>query len=490
MKNSTRTFGAAFLSASMLLGVAPGIAQAAPAKPTSAISKFAAQNQNTLGAATSAEQCFANGTCAQDFENGMVTWNLRNGAHALTDPSEVQAFRTAGGAEKFGAIEGGSWKSPYCGSSVTTYDGTTRWMVVVDQKTQAGSFIDLNTAEANQWKKNRLKSRACIPNNAVVVENPSTPAEPENPTTPENSGTGYTVDFAAATAKAYEPYSRAAVNMPATAPTGSFTQLNDRYYVDVNEHVAYIYDIHTQYVNMMDIRVYNEWAKDPEIFGAPLEYGSHVIGDGRGGDRYNYIISLTQRADGKYLYITGRGTASLEYSVSNDPSYEVGIEHHVIDNEPPFEPIDPAQIDWSKANYYPQHNALVYQDGPTAVIIAAVSSQDPTPAPDAKAYRSNWLGFMALQTDRFNWNQYSDWGWGSQWGSAPTEASMLGLPVAEATTVVEDGVTYELQEFEGGSIRWKVATDPDGNYADPAQITLKPEVQAEYDRLWKEAMNL
>lgn len=97
---------------------------------------------------------------------------------------------------------------------------------------------------------------------------------------------------------------------------------------------------------------------------------------------------------------------------------------------------------------------------------------------------------MALQTDRFNWNQYSDWGWGSQWGSAPTEASMLGLPVAEATTVVEDGVTYELQEFEGGSIRWKVATDPDGNYADSAQITLMPEVQAEYDRLWKEAMNL
>lgn len=183
MGKTTQKLGVAFLSATLLLSVAPGVANAATVNANTAIGKYGQAHQGELGKPLTDEQKFANGASAQEFEHGLVTYSQRTGTRTLTNAQEIQAFKNAGGVEKFGALESGSWNNTFCGQSVTTFDGKTRWMVVVDAKTQPSSSVDLNSAEGNQWKTDRTKSFACFPDNAPVIDQP---AEPTDPAQPEN----------------------------------------------------------------------------------------------------------------------------------------------------------------------------------------------------------------------------------------------------------------------------------------------------------------
>lgn len=181
MRKTTQKLGVTFLSATMLLSAAPGVANAATLNTQTAIGKYVQSHQGDLGNPVTDEQKFANGASAQEFEHGLVTYSQRTGTRTLTNAQEIQAFKNAGGVEKFGALESDSWNNTFCGQSVTTFDGKTRWMVVVDAKTQPSSSVDLNSAEGNQWKKDRVKTNACFPDNAPVVDQPTEPTDPAQP---------------------------------------------------------------------------------------------------------------------------------------------------------------------------------------------------------------------------------------------------------------------------------------------------------------------
>ncbi|MGV3102576.1 hypothetical protein [Rothia sp. 32237D007AR] len=138
---------------------------------TTPIGAYWEQHQDVLGAATGEQQVFANGATQQTFENGVVTQGKYGGVQAVTGAAGA-AFLKAGGAEKFGNAESSPWKHSHCGLSLTTHDGKTRWLVVLDEKTQAGSYLNLNSAEAKAWQAERSKTRSCFTNNAVAPAAP------------------------------------------------------------------------------------------------------------------------------------------------------------------------------------------------------------------------------------------------------------------------------------------------------------------------------
>ena len=53
-----------------------------------------------------------------------------------------------------------------------------------------------------------------------------------------------------------------------------------------------------------------------------------------------------------------------------------------------------------------------------------------------------------------------------------SKVSAIGLPVAAAKTVVENGVTYEVQEYSGGTVKWAIPGAAAAANAGDAQITL------------------
>ena len=156
------------------------------------INDFWLNHLDDLGVVLTAEQCYSNGSCEQGFENGLVTWNARNGVHVLTDPSEIYVFLAAGGVEKFGALESDSWNHSYCGQSVTTYDGTNRWLIIVSPfSANAGSFINLDSPEAIQWKAERISTGGCFQVESslstVAVPSPLIPVDPSNSSSVDSS---------------------------------------------------------------------------------------------------------------------------------------------------------------------------------------------------------------------------------------------------------------------------------------------------------------
>lgn len=60
----------------------------------------------------------------------------------------------------------------------------------------------------------------------------------------------------------------------------------------------------------------------------------------------------------------------------------------------------------------------------------------------------------------------------------PSEIAALGVPVAEAETVVENEVTYQVQKLEHGSIKWKATTNRLVPSAADAVISLDADAQA------------
>lgn len=119
--------------------------------------------------------------------------------------------------------------------------------------------------------------------------------------------------------------------------------------------------------------------------------------------------------------------------------------------------------------------ALYVKDRNTWVIIKA--NADHTPVAGAKAIRSEWLGTSALGQGRGAWTQSTQWRLGD-WNGYPSEIAALGVSVAEAETVVENGVTYQVQKFEHGSIKWKATTNRLAPSTADAVISLDADAKA------------
>lgn len=546
MRTTTRVLGTAFISATMLLSAVPGVTQAATINPSTAIGKYGQAHQSDLGNPLTDEQKFANGISAQEFEHGLVTWSRRTKTHVLTNPSEIAAFKQAGGVEKFGALEGESWNSSFCGKSVTTFDGHTRWMVVVDAATQQASFIDLNSAEGLQWKKDRTTTRGCFADNAPNTEKPNEPEEPneaEQPVTDLNwsqathvasknalllqtettayitaadengarvahapvhevewlktsegarqawawevfqvgklrflglptapatwNGDTSTQTFENGTVTFTRGAERPTVQLTQEATvqleteaqvhghdlradgyTGNLTQLDDRFFIEEASGFIFVYDSQADTAAWMDPRVFDEFIKNPNRFGTIKYSGS--VGDGRGGPTYNYMITYFDEPNGGEAQLTGYMTKSVSVASDRDGRY-------IIDREPAPAPLtNPEDVDWSQhPTIMGKQQALYYQDGDSALIIAA--NPDGTPKADAKAIRSDVLGFQMTRFDgRWESNFASEWAFGSYRSGDITEAGALGLPVADGEYAEENGQKYYLQNFEGGSIKWTV----------------------------------
>ena len=119
--------------------------------------------------------------------------------------------------------------------------------------------------------------------------------------------------------------------------------------------------------------------------------------------------------------------------------------------------------------------ALYVKDHNTWIVIKA--NADHTPVAGATAVRSEWLGTSALYQNRGTWTQSTQWTHGS-WDGFPSEIAALGVPVAEAETVVENEVTYQVQKFEHGSIKWEATTNRLVPSAADAVISLDADAQA------------
>lgn len=577
MGKKHRTLGATLLSATFLMSLAPGAAQAAESStiymnPNAGITKLWKTDPAKYGNPVSPEKCVKGKGCEQVFEKSVITWNSRNGVKVLTGAERAQAFEKAGGIGTVGALEGDAWNNAFCGPSVTTFDGKTRHLVVVGgDKATIGSSIDLNSVEGKQWIKDRATSKKCftsvvtppapgennqIPTNidwskashewngdrltfrtdttsyvvaadanlkpkagATVYEVPlfaktniywnnwerayqntafDTVAALGMPVAqPAWQGKAYTQQFEGGTvtynpatgehsihislegAKAYSKIIGQRLDIPADGYTGNLVPIGNHLYAEKGEAFAFIYDSQSGEFGVMDNRVYDEFLQNPSHFGT--WDGTEVYGDGRGGPLYNGAVSLFTTADGKSAWAGGEKTQSVYYTVENADGTRV-TEH--IDREPVWIPTDPAKVDWSKAHYYelpglPNEagGALFYQDGPASSIIIKANA-DGTPKAGAAAYRSDWLGYFYPFDGRFTYNDFSAWSNPTPSGDTAPHA-FLGVPLGDGKTVVENGITYQIQKFEHGSIKWEV---PVGDAAaKDAVVTLDAETQKIYD---------
>ena len=276
---------------------------------------------------------------------------------------------------------------------------------------------------------------------------------------------------------------------------GDFTKISETTYVSEEEHLFLLFDTRSGRIGAVTPRVYEEYRQNPNLFGAITGY--HDTGNtGRYGIQHQ--ISYFQRDNGEEVEVQGIGQNSIQYDVSKDGKL---IYSDYINREPEWEPRDPASVDWSRATHVQspgmpddKGGALYVQDGDSLIVIKA--TEDGKPAPGARAYHSPWLGRMASQWDPVGFGQFARW---SQeiTGKIEKEA-LLGVPVAEARTVVQQGAVYLVQRFENGSARWKLPVNPFTGDADPfagkytfnaraiedAVITLSPQAQEVYDT-WK-----
>lgn len=578
MGKKHRTLGATLLSATFLMSLAPGAAQAAESStiymnPNAGITKLWKTDSAKYGNPVSPEKCVKGKGCEQVFEKSVITWNSRNGVKVLTGAERAQAFEKAGGIGTVGALEGDAWNNAFCGPSVTTFDGKTRHLVVVGgDKATIGSSIDLNSVEGKQWIKDRATSKECFDSTPDSTD----PADPtvnldwSKATYDSNqgalvllaNGTAY-VTQADANGKRipnapfyevkwltdldsqwYSKYWRAsysplnsvgypvadavtngdivtqkfsngtvtwntktnsfdifltvagatkqAQSMAKSAdmylgnPTGNFTTLDNGLMVEDFDTAVWVYDPSNGTIVVMDGRVYKQFIAHPESFGT-VNF-SYTIGDGRGGEQYNFIVT-NFRSDATHGHeATGYKTQSASVypytlELQADGTYrQIDGETFVLGEEPVWVPRDPATIDWVaegtlKASEYPGEPAVLYvQDGDTMILIRA--NADGTPVAGTNAYRSHWLGHHAKLAGRFDHNQWMEYTYGD-WFGGPTVERYLGAPIAEAQVVEENGKSYETQEFEGGSIRWEVVGEGQSNT--DAVIVLNSPAQKAYE---------
>ncbi len=463
MKFSSNKWGVSLLSATALVALLPGVAQAATTpsvymNPNAGITKLWKTDPAKYGNPVSQEKCVKGKGCEQVFEKSVITWNNRTGVKALTGTDRAQAYEKAGGIGVVGALEGDAWNNTYCGPSVTTFDGKTRHLVVVGgTKATAGSSIDLNSAEGKKWLQTRGTTKACFD------------AKPA-------------ADNEAATKAKVLEIAQRTFNSQAT--TEDIVVTDGRYFAIEGGYKGrvFLYDQQTGNSGILEGQVYAEYIKDPARFGGLITSFSP---DGDGAMAYVSIFG--ESAVNEFaLQAVGEHSVSVLHSqyVQNPDGTKTWqpVEDYVIDHEVPYTPLDINSIDWSEASYSDmpglpgeEGGALFVTDSRAMYIIKA--NADHTPVAGAKAYRSEWLGYQESIVGRGSWTQAQQWYQGD-WNLEPSKVSALGVPVAEAKIVEEGGLKYQTQQFEHGSIKWLM---PDGNLVNPtyeAEITLNPEAQA------------
>ncbi|MDO4917399.1 MAG: hypothetical protein Q3974_07270 [Rothia sp. (in: high G+C Gram-positive bacteria)] len=577
---SPKNIGTAFVSAVILMGLTPGLAQATPTtsipmNPNAGITKLWQKNPDLYGKPVYPEKCVTGKGCEQVFEKAVLTWNSRNGVKALTGAAKVAAFEKAGGVATVGALEGDSWNNTFCGPVVTTWDGKTRHLVVVgDSKATAGSSIDLNSSAGKDWLATRSATNACFPAEeapvppgtnheipanlnwsqafhsyqgdtlilqtettayvtkadenyqplagATVFEVPLLAKPLNNLSTWYNSydnaalqpeaalgmplanpvwgGASYTQQFEGGTesfnaatgehktfisiegAKTYAKSINMKLPVDAGGYQGNFQKIDADLYAERGNFYTFIYDSRQGIFGIMDNRAFDVFLEDTHQFGTFA--GSSVVGDGRGGDMYNYGFTNFIDQSGYEVTVSGFKTKSVNVIRTNADGTWIT---EIIDREPEWVPMDPATVDWSKAYHIyrdgiPGQNEsiLFMQDGPASSLIIKANA-DGTPQAGAMAYRSDWLGYFQPRSGRWDITDFSLWSEPTPAGSLAPQY-FLGAPIEDGKTVVENGVTFQTQRFEHGAIKWEV---PVGDAkAKDAVVTLDAETQALYNKLY------
>ncbi len=276
--------------------------------------------------------------------------------------------------------------------------------------------------------------------------------------------------------------------------SGNFTKISKTTYAEKGQDLVLLFDTRSGSIGAVTPRVYEEYRKNPGLFGAIIGY--HDSGEGRYGLRNR--ISYFERGKDERVHVREVGKASLRYEV-----YKSGelVYRDYVDRDSKQTQINPDSVDWSEGVYTPipglpddEGGALYLQDGDDMIIIKATA--DGKPAPGAKAYHCPWLGRSAT---RWTLHHYSEFDlWSHRIWDTINQQAVLGAPIAQAQTVVEEGVTYSVQRFENGSVKWKLPLNPFTGRIDPfagkhhfnesdlagGEITLDPQAQAAYEA-WK-----
>lgn len=446
-----------------------------------AIGSYWAKNQDALGNATEAQKTFPNGSSQQVFEKGVVTYG-RHGKVQVLAGQAGKIFIQAGGAEKFGNADSAPWQHFYCGQSVTTSDGKTRWLVVLDAKTQPGSYINLSTPEANAWKAERSKTGKCFPNNAVsdsttppvAPEQPVEPVKPEQPTEPAKP------EFGNASTKIAEARARAVAGGVTAAETGGqlTSATDDLVTQDFGGNVSAIYSRSQDKALMINTDALAVYLSDPATYGRYLyqnEYTKNRVTGALELRALFYSSSAEQCSapvtsdDHGYALFSARDQSTVisQYYIQYDDNGNcinwdnqnaaspVSWPKNLMDRTPAGTEVD-ATYDWSQAKYIPIQQVLEFRvDDSKVVYIKADAAGKPLPG--AKPVESSALTEALNLTDRGRFSYYNEWAEGGNW-NIWTEITMLGAPVGQATEKTENGATLVTQEFEGGNLVWTKGT--------------------------------
>ncbi|ORC15544.1 hypothetical protein A7979_07385 [Rothia nasimurium] len=426
---------------------------------TTAIGTYWSNNQDALGQPTGNQQTFANGATQQVFENGVVTQGKYGGVQAITGKAG-QAFVSAGGAEKFGNAESAPWKHGYCGLSVTTSDSKTRWLVVLDEQTQPGSYLDLKSAEAKAWQAERSKTRSCFTNNAAV----ETPIEPVTE-----------VNYGNAAQKIADARATALANGVQVAETGGelIKATDDLVTQDFGDNISAVYSMAQDRALMINTDALKAYLADPATYGQYLYQNEYTTNWKTGAlelralfynsTAENCSTPVTGDDHGYALFSLG-GTVISHYFIQyNDYGTCINWDNQTVASPIAWGPglmdrtavgteID-ATYDWSAAKFIPLQQVLELRvDAAKVVYIKADAAGKPLAG--AKPVESSAMTEALKLADRGRFSAYNDWANGGNW-NIWNEMTMLGAPVAAATeATADDGTVTVSQEFEGGTLVW------------------------------------
>lgn len=465
MRKNLRTPMSLTALVGLSLSVAPTgafAAESAVVDTTTSIGAYWEKNKDALGAAVENQECFTNGACEQVFEKGVVTNGKWGGVQAIMGEAGT-AFSQAGGAEKFGNAEGQPWKHTFCGNSITTHDGKTRWLVVLDSKTQAGSYLDLNSEAGKQWKIDRMQTRACFPNNVAAAEQPAPPVT-------EVEEASNKIADVLAIAQAHN----VAVAGGQSAPV---KVTEDLYAQDFGNNISGLYSASQDRALMISTDALAYYLADPARYGTYLYMNEYVQHD-EGVQVQAFFYSTADqncsntddwRAYGSALYTSTNGEAVMHQTYVQNDSYTgecinydnmqvaspLNWAPQLMDRTPGAGAVD-ASYDWSKAEYIAIQQVLELRVSDTEVVYIKAGA-DRKPLPGATPVKSSALVEAMAADDRGRFSAYSDWANGGSyniWNSV----TMLGAPLAEATESTANGDTIVTQAFEGGTLVWYKGT--------------------------------
>lgn len=472
----TRTkLGAALTAATLLFGLTPTAAQANQAvkvDTSTAIGGLWSEHRSEYGKALSAEECFANGNCQQQFEQAVITWNYKTGAHAITGQN-AQAFLAAGGAAKVGAIESDVWNHAQCGPAVTAYDGTTRWLVVTAGD-YAGKFIDLNGEQANQWRSNRLVNNKCFADPAVG-ELPQTPAEPLEPASKEKPS-----DAAqAAAAKIAELKANTSQIKVGEAQSQLTKVSEDLYTQNFPDNISVIYSYRQNLAIWINSNALQAYLKDPQRYGQFLYNNEFRPNEASGkidlvaqfshqedmssctspqkADAYGYGLYSASGADAvfkHYYQLESQGDGCVSYH-GEMPSLVGTFPASLMDRpDDPQGAVDNSK-DWSQAEFIELQQVLELQDKESGLVYYIMATPEGTPLPGAKPIESSLLEQSSKNADRPRFSDYGSWAYGGAY-NIYSDITMLGAPIAEEVrSSPSSGLVTVSQDFEGGKLIWE-----------------------------------